>query len=62
LKQIDFPAAVHLPSNEFEASDLPLGPSTGPGRSDCRANRCFIITAYLEAGGTLENAQAMAAD
>lgn len=24
LKQIDFPAAVHLPSDEFEAGDLPL--------------------------------------
>jgi hypothetical protein len=29
LKQIDFAAAVHLPFNEFEAGNLPLGLSVG---------------------------------
>jgi hypothetical protein len=38
LKQIDFATAVHLPSNEFEASDLHLGLSVGPRQHDCRAN------------------------
>jgi hypothetical protein len=43
LKQIDFAAAVHLTPDEFEAGDLPLGLSVGPGRSDCGANRRFTI-------------------
>jgi hypothetical protein len=43
LKQIEFAAAVHLPSDELEASDLRLGLSVGPGQYDCRANRRFIV-------------------
>jgi hypothetical protein len=38
LKQIDFPATVHLPSHELEAGDLTSGLSVGP-RSDSRPNR-----------------------
>jgi hypothetical protein len=43
LKQIELAAAVHWPSDELEAGDLPLGLSVGPGRYDCRANRRFIV-------------------
>jgi hypothetical protein len=43
LKQIDFAAAVHLPSDELEAGDRPLGLPVGPGRYDRRANRRFIV-------------------
>jgi hypothetical protein len=43
LKQIEFTAAVHLPSDELDAGDLPLGLSVGPGQYDCRANRRFIV-------------------
>jgi hypothetical protein len=30
LKQIDFPATVHLPSHELETGDLTSGLSVGP--------------------------------
>jgi hypothetical protein len=43
LEQIDFPAAVHLAFDEFEAGDLPLGLSVGPRQGDRRPNRRFII-------------------
>jgi hypothetical protein len=43
LKQIEFAAAVHLPSDELEVGDLPLGLSVGPGQYDCHANRRFIV-------------------
>jgi hypothetical protein len=42
LKQIEFAAAVHLPSDELEAGNLPLSLSVRPGQYDCRANRRFI--------------------
>ena len=42
MKQIDFSAAIHLTSDEFEARDLTFSLSVGPGRSDCRSNCRFI--------------------
>jgi hypothetical protein len=42
LKQIVFPATVHLTSDELEARDLTLGLPVGPGRSD-RRPRCRLI-------------------
>ena len=42
LKQIDFPATVHLTSNELEARDLTFSLSIGPGRSDRRPH-CGLI-------------------
>ena len=57
LKQIEFAAAVHLPSDELEAGDLPLGLSVGPGRYDCRANRRFIVR--YAAGGDKAGASAL---
>jgi hypothetical protein len=42
LKQIDFPAAIHLTSDELEARDLTFSLSVGPGLSDCSSNSRFI--------------------
>lgn len=42
MKQIDFPAIVHLTSNELEVRDLTLSLPVGPGQSDCRPH-CRLI-------------------
>jgi hypothetical protein len=41
LKKIDFPATVHLTSDELEARDLTFSLTVGPGQSDCCSNRRF---------------------
>ena len=43
MKQIDFPAAIHLTSDELEAGDLTFSLSVRPRQSDCRSNRRFIL-------------------
>ena len=43
MKQIDFPATVHLTFDELEARDLTFSLSVGPERSDCGPNRRFIF-------------------
>jgi hypothetical protein len=43
LKQVDFPAVVHLASHEFEACDLTFGLSVRPGQSNCCSDSRFVL-------------------